>query len=270
MIAHHHGALDGVPANVVELGPGDSLGVGLAALLSGSSSYIAFDAVRHANTETNLQAFDGLVALFRERADVPAGEEFPLLRPLVQSHGFPGHVLTDEVLDEALTDDRLARIRESIRRPDEPDSMIRYEVPWDHADVRERSSVDLILSQAVLQHLDDLDESFEIFNSWLRPGGVMSHQVDFSAGLLSREWNAPWTYGDLEWKITRGKRPYFLNREPLSGYVEALGRTGFEVLHVAPTEAPSQIPRSKLASRFAGLSEQDLTTRDAYILAAKR
>src|SRR5450631_2613031 len=51
------------PRVVAELGPDDSLGTGIAALLSGAEQYFALDAVSHANAEHNLGILDELVAL---------------------------------------------------------------------------------------------------------------------------------------------------------------------------------------------------------------
>ncbi|MBM4372890.1 MAG: hypothetical protein FJ098_14650, partial [Deltaproteobacteria bacterium] len=39
VLAKDRGLLDQVPATVAELGPGDSIGIGLAALLSGATAY---------------------------------------------------------------------------------------------------------------------------------------------------------------------------------------------------------------------------------------
>ena len=71
VVAHRHG-LNFQPRIVVELGPGASLGVGLAALIAGAETYYACDAVRHANTDRNLELFDEIVALFRRREAIPA------------------------------------------------------------------------------------------------------------------------------------------------------------------------------------------------------
>src|SRR5215831_2336575 len=65
------------PSVVAELGPGDSLGIGIAALISGAAKYFAFDVVEHANLERNLRIFDDLVTLFESRADIPGRDEFP-------------------------------------------------------------------------------------------------------------------------------------------------------------------------------------------------
>jgi hypothetical protein len=56
-----------IPDTVAELGPGDSLGTGLAALLSGANHYYALDIIRYADTPRNLMIFDQLVDLFQRR-----------------------------------------------------------------------------------------------------------------------------------------------------------------------------------------------------------
>jgi len=59
------------PRAVAELGPGDSIGIGIAAVLTGAERYFAFDVVAHANTPRNLAIFDGLVDLFRAEVNIP-------------------------------------------------------------------------------------------------------------------------------------------------------------------------------------------------------
>jgi hypothetical protein len=41
----------------LEIGPGDSIGVGLAALLSGCKNYIALDAIKYTNIDLNMSVF---------------------------------------------------------------------------------------------------------------------------------------------------------------------------------------------------------------------
>ena len=77
---------------VAELGPGDSLGIGLAALLSSAQRYVALDVVRYAANTRNLQIFEELIALFRDRAPIPDEAEFPLVRPRLLSYTFPADI----------------------------------------------------------------------------------------------------------------------------------------------------------------------------------
>ena len=60
-----------MPNTLAELGPGDSIGVGLASMLCGVNNYYALDVERYANIERNLQVLDELVALFESRSERP-------------------------------------------------------------------------------------------------------------------------------------------------------------------------------------------------------
>ena len=62
---------------VVELGPGDSLGTGLAALLAGAGQCLCLDVVPHNDPARDLRVFEDLVHLFAQRADIPGDREFP-------------------------------------------------------------------------------------------------------------------------------------------------------------------------------------------------
>jgi hypothetical protein len=47
------------------------------------------------------------------------------------------------------------------------------------------SSLDLVFSQAVLEHVDDPEETYKTMVAWLKPSGYASHVIDFSAHYLS-------------------------------------------------------------------------------------
>jgi hypothetical protein len=89
------------PKVVAELGPGDSVGIGLAALLTGAEQYYAFDVVAHANTRRNLAVFEELVKLFHERADIPGPQEFPHVGPPLVNYAFPHELLPSPRLAKA-------------------------------------------------------------------------------------------------------------------------------------------------------------------------
>ena len=76
------------PGVVAELGPGDSIGVGLAALLTGASEYYALDLKKYANTKRNLEIFDKLVELFKKREPIPDDKELDFVRPKLDSYNF--------------------------------------------------------------------------------------------------------------------------------------------------------------------------------------
>ena len=62
---------------VAELGPGDSLGTGIAALLSGAEKYYALDVKPYFGNQTNLEMLERLLELFHRREPIPDHVEFP-------------------------------------------------------------------------------------------------------------------------------------------------------------------------------------------------
>lgn len=257
------------PRVVAELGPGNSLGIGLAALLCGAERYHAFDVVPHAQIKRSLAVLDELIALFRDRADIPGPDEFPQVHPLLPSYAFPHDLLDDRTLSVALARDRLAQIRYSVCHQNRADSMIDYRTRWFDDRAIERESVDLLVSQAVLEHIDDLPGTYRAMRLWLKRDGLMSHDVDFRAHSTARFWNGHWKYSDRVWKLIRGCRSYLLNREPYSTHLRLLRENGFVAVAGQLARANPVIAREQLAPRFRGLTDQDLTTPTALIQAIR-
>jgi SAM-dependent methyltransferase len=257
------------PKVVAELGPGDSLGIGLAALISGAERYYAFDIVEHVDPEQNVAIFDELVTLFKNREDIPGEQELPGVYPQLDSYDFPSDVLTDARLDLALNADRIGSLRNSVVNMHSADSVIQYRVPWFDSSVLEKNAVDMIFSQAVLEHVDDLAKTYQAMHSWLKPSGFMCHQIDFRSHGFAGEWNGHWEYSDFVWKLYRGKRAFLLNREPHSAHISLLQEAGFTIRCDKRVTSASNIPRSRLSPRFRDLSDEDLTTSSAFFVAGK-
>jgi SAM-dependent methyltransferase len=269
VLAHTSGRLPaGVPRVVAELGPGDSIGIGLAALLSGAERYVALDLVRYTDLGRSREMIDELAALFRERAPLPGGAEFPSLKPALDDESFPRHVLGDEALRAALAPGRIDAIRAAFDRVADSPTHIAYHAPWNDPTVIRPGTVDFIFSQAVLEHVDDLAGVYAAMNRWLAPTGLMSHQVDFRCHRKADTWNGHWTYSDFTWKLVVGRRAYLLNRQPHSRHLEFLRRAGFEVVADRPVRSDSVLQRGDLAMRFRAMTDDDLVTSGAYLLAA--
>jgi Methyltransferase domain len=262
--------LTSMPQVVAELGPGDSIGIGLAALLSGAQKYFALDLVRYSNLERNLDIFDALVSMFDGHMPIPDESEFPFLYPKLTCYDFPEELLPKRGLLESLAADRVAAIRSSIGLSASENSMISYKAPWNAPDVIDEGCVDYIYSQAVLEHVDDLKNVYHAMRRWLKPQGVMTHQIDFKCHGKANTWNGHWAYTDLEWKIIVGRRSYLLNRQPHSVHVELIEQSGFQILDDTVIRSASDLRREMLAPQFRTLSDDDLTACGAFIVASAR
>ena len=262
------------PGTVVELGPGDSIGLGLAALLSGAETYIGLDVLEHASAKTNLRVFNELVELFRRRAPLPNEQAFPRLYPRLASYDFPTHLLDEVVLAERLSETNVARLRAAAAHPERTGSPVQYRTPWGPDSVG-AGSADLVISQGTLQDMDhtpardDLRANIAAMALWLKPGGVMSHHMDFSCP-GGKEWNHHWAYGDLTWAIIRGNRPYYMNRVPLSEYITLFEAAGCKIVG-AERVVRDGLPREAAAARFRhNLPDEDFCTAAALLVAVKR
>lgn len=248
---------------VVELGPGDSLGTGLAALLCGADRYIAVDAVEHSNPERNLRIFEDLIELFRVGAPIPDSFELPEVKPLLDDYAFPGYIPRN------MGPERHNAIVAGLRGHLDKESPVTYLEPNEARRAISAESVHLIFSQAVLEHVDDLESIYRNCFAWLRPGGVMSHQIDFKSHGMSHVWNGHWAYPDPVWKLIRGHRLYLINRQPCGTHLEALKKAGFVICSEERVRLPSRLKREQLAKSFRDMPENDMTTAGVYIVARK-
>ncbi len=272
LILAHQNGMSEIPRAVAELGPGDSLGIGVAALLSGTEFYCAFDIDNFIRSEQNMKILDEMLALFETRSPVPDEVEFPRLFPRLNNYSFPDNIIGDDTLAKSLSATRVSEIRTALENPSligDHTSCISYSVPWNAGSVVRKNSIELILSQAVLEHIDELEKAYSSMYYWLKPGGLSSHEIDFKSHGTARDWNGHWRYRDLLWRIVRGNRKYFLNREPLSSHLRYAESAGLDLKLLLKVTMPMQRSRVKLAPRFAQLGDDDLTTSSAYLLLRK-
>jgi len=265
MLAHY--GMDTNPSVVAEIGPGDSLGIGLMALLTGSDRYIALDAVEFADMETSRTMLGELVKLINERADIASTEAYKKVKPKLDSYSFPVHILGEDRIGKYVLAKRAARIDATLAAGGGMDSIIEYRVPWSDAPLIEVNSVDLIFSQAVLEHVIDLPVAYAAMYSWCRPGGVISHQIDFKCHGTTDEWNGHWVVKDWLWRILKGRRPYLLNREPWSKHKQLLEDVGFSMVGKQLACEESVFTCNDLNPRFRHVTADDLVVAGAYFVA---
>lgn len=266
-----HAATGRAPlGRMAELGPGGSLGTGLAAMLAGAQQYSAFDAEAHSDRDSNLRVFDELVDLFRRRADIPGPGEFPEVKPAIADYAFPRHILDDARMQAALDRGRLDLLRRDVAGASSAHgARVKYVAPWHAASLIEHATIDWIFSQAVLEHVADLPFVYRACDAWLAPGGVMSHQIDFRSHGTAPTWDGHRGYGDLTWRAIRGARRYLINREPLSTHRKLAGDLGFDLLAADLVTMPPKLARGQLARRFRAWPDEDLKTAGAFLVYRK-
>jgi hypothetical protein len=258
--------------SVVELGPGNSLATGISAILTGADTYKGLDVLRHASFANGEEVLDELISLYRSRAPVPNEARHAKLRPLLQDYSFPAgiaeHLRVDDGAVSLLRHD-IAALESGAHEG----KALSYLVPWTEKSIAP-NSVDLIVSQAVLQEMphrqnrSDLRSAINAMASWLRPGGVASHQIDLGMYGLD-PWNIHWTWADLVWGVIRGRRDNFVNREPMSTYLALFEEAGLSIV-AAEAELEKGVDAESLNPRFRDLDVRDHEARSVLLIVQKK
>lgn len=251
---------------VLELGPGDNLGVGLLFLAHGAEQVVALD------------------KFYSQRDDAHQREIYRALRK-----GLSGE--PRRRFDEAL--DLSHGVAFNPNR-------LRYlfghgveEAP----SVLGKAAFDLVVSRAVLEEVFEIDEAFAAMDALLKPGGWMLHKIDLrDYGLFSRRGMHPLTF------LTIPDFVYDLmardvgcpNRRLVDYYREKLAQMGynalFRVTHLVgrrleltphlrepaknvdytdETLAMIAAIRPQLLGRFRALSDADLMVAGIFLAARK-
>ena len=134
------------------------------------------------------------------------------------------------------------------------------------------ASVDFIWSQAVLEHVRRAEFAATAveLRRVLRPGGRMSHQVDFKdhlGGSLNSLRFAPATWeGPLF-----SESGFYTNRLRLGEVTEAFEAAGFSVEVRTRVSWPSlPTPRSAMDPSFRAMTDEDLLVSDAHLVMQPR
>jgi hypothetical protein len=251
--------------NVAEVGPGDSLGCGMAALYSGARKYLALDIIRHADSGRDFRVNGDLLELFLNRSDIPHGE-FADLSPGLPVYDFPDKLLP---ADDIFFQDCFGLIKASVSSGYADDTAIQYLVPWMRADGLPSNTLDLIFSQAAMEHVDDIKKAYRLMFGMLRKGGIISHQVDFRAHEMTRAWDGHFYIEPLTWRLLAHGRKYPMNRLPLSAHLKAIVDAGFRIVSVdKQTEARSSFKRNPSVPGIT-FEKDDFVTKGALIQAIK-
>ena len=199
-------------ARVLELGPGDSLGVAIRFVAAGADRVVAADRfVPYRDLDYEHQVYAALIerlpAEERERvASITAGKETNF----------------DDVPLEFVP-----------------------ETPIEAApSVLGTEEFDLIVSRAVLEHVHDLDTAFDSMDRLLRPAGTMIHKVDLrDHGLFTDGGQNALTFLTIDDRVYRwmGEESAGLpNRRMIGWYERTLIRLGYAsellVTHLAGVE----------------------------------
>lgn len=229
--AFPEGALSG--RTILELGPGDSLASAVFGRACGAAETLLIDAGDFARHD---------VALYRAMAR------------LADKAGLPAPALEGAVdLNDVLGRCSARYLKEGVQS----------------FNTLRAGSVDLIWSHSVLEHIPllELPLLMHEMRRVLKPGGLMSHNIDFQDHLAHALNSLRFSEASWEGPLMRDAG-FYTNRVRALTMHEMMRDAGFEIVQegfgrwpVLPT------PRSALGPQFRGLDEEELLIRTSHVLA---
>ena len=129
-------------------------------------------------------------------------------------------------------------------------------------------SVSILVSFAVLEHVDDVDGVYKRIYDSMKPGGTIFHFIDLAD---HRSYRFSGEYNALSF-LTEQEAPKGVNRLRASEHVSAQESAGFQVLHneTVQSEMPDEI-RDNLVPKFACMDPEDLrVTKQRLVLKKPR
>jgi hypothetical protein len=252
----------------LEIGPGDSLGVTFCAYLSGFNQCSAIEVVDHLQKNSLNEIARSLIEYYEAQQEIPGNLDFPNLAPKIKDHSFNKEKYIQN--DFAERQSNLLKWCDgfSKKRQHKP---IEYKVaPW----LNQTSlfkDLDLILAQSVFQYLNT-EEALNTIRPWLKTGGLISTQIDYSSHGLTIDFNGHWAIPEIVWKLIKGKRPFFLNRKTHSETKETIEKCGFKIIYSQPelrrsvlTQESSLLKRT----RYEKLPKSDFEISHSHFILEK-
>jgi len=191
--------------NVLELGPGSDLGIGLYLLSLGAARYHAFDVndlEKSMPSEFYQRLFERLCAM---RPD--CGMDY--------------------------LQDQLVQARR--RHPANLNYCVRSD--FDLTAALEPDSIDLVFSQAAFEHFDDIERTAARLSAVCRPGAALIAEIDLkthSRWIREKDPNNIYRYSSRVYNLL--KKPGFPNRLRPIHYQQAFERHGWKDIAIIPLE----------------------------------
>jgi SAM-dependent methyltransferase len=135
----------------------------------------------------------------------------------------------------------------------------------------EDSSFDLVISQAVLEHVRSPAKAVAEIARVLRPGGLTSNQIDLRDHRDFDQSFAFLRHSALVWRAATSHRIPTTNRWRRSDFVDGFRQVGLEVISADATEVVDVTAedRNKLARPFKTKSLDDLSVLGVHVVARK-
>jgi len=140
---------------------------------------------------------------------------------------------------------------------------------YKNLDFLEDVSVDLIISNAVLEHVLDLEKYYKEMFRILKPNGFCSHVIDYGAHEFSEIWYEHLYLSNWFWSFLMHGRMYPINRFSHSYHIKIAKDIGFKVIY-EKKNLSTKADINKLSKNLRKIySDEDLQVKNAHIILKK-
>jgi len=222
---------------ILEIGPGKSLVIGLLFIACGAKKVFLFDRFKR---------------LFWDEYDIAFHKR--VLEYVLKGFPFPSEASKAIILQNC----------DSI---DFDRNKIDYRL-CDAANIPlENSSIDIVFTNAVLEHIHDIRKAISEISRVTKLGGFGFHQIDLRDHFVKTKPLRLLQYSDLLWNLMTSNRPGYTNRLRLPDYLKLFKSHRFTVKKLAITrEYDGDLTNLKIAKKFRSYSFEDLRVLTFWIL----
>lgn len=242
LISRSQGRLDITDKVVLEVGPGNSMGMGLLFLAYGAKKVYLVDRFKHIFWDD----YDGIY--YKNFLSEISNQDVP----------------NRSVVKEAL------RIKNGkiILNPD----LLEYHLADATRIPLENSSVDFLFSNAVLEHVRHIELAVQEFARVTKDGGFNIHEVDLRDHFFSKEPLRLLSYSGWLWDFMTCNRPGYSNRLRYSDYCKMFESNKFVIERLLYTRSieQTQVTSLKLSSKFKKCPLEELSILAFWMLLKRK
>jgi SAM-dependent methyltransferase len=213
---------DFIQKKILEIGPGQDLGTGIIYMAKGAASYTAVDRFKLLVPNT----------LFYKKMQEIIGKDNESMKNLI------------EIISVATADKNNKEIKVN--------NFKYLNVYSENMSEKLDEKFDLIVSQAVLEHIDDSGKAFEQMYRLLDEGGVICHEIDLKSHTsIIRELDPLnlLRFGKTIYGLIRFKGSP--NRLRINDYIDIAKKTGFKNIKIEPLKTLEEDKAEKMKKYFA-------------------
>ena len=152
--------------DICEIGPGDSIGVGICALILGAKSYTGLDVISYNESKLLIQIFDDIIYYITNEVSNFKNDGFQNINPRSNQEIFPDYLKQRIINYNLLDKNRIANIKSDLFEfiNNKSSNTINYYSPWDDIKI-ENNKYDICISQSAFEYFENPKYSIS-FNSF--------------------------------------------------------------------------------------------------------